>query len=32
MLIVGDILVSIQGRPLDAPLRLLEELGGERSW
>jgi hypothetical protein len=28
-LIVGDILVSIQGRPLDAPLQLLEELGGD---
>jgi S1-C subfamily serine protease len=29
-LLVGDILVSIQGRSLDTPLRLLEELGGER--
>jgi S1-C subfamily serine protease len=28
--LVGDILVSIQGRSLDTPLRLLEELGGER--
>jgi S1-C subfamily serine protease len=29
-LMVGDILVSIQGRRLDTPLRLLDELGGER--
>jgi S1-C subfamily serine protease len=29
-LLVGDILVSMQGRSLDTPLRLLEELGGER--
>jgi len=29
-LMVGDILISIEGRSLDTPLRLLEELGGER--
>ncbi len=28
--LVGDILVSIEGSPLDTPMRLLEELGGER--
>ena len=28
---VGDILVSIEGKPLDSPLRLLEELSGERA-
>jgi S1-C subfamily serine protease len=28
---VGDILVSIEGTPLDSPLRLLEELSGERA-
>ena len=29
-LMIGDILISIEGRSLDTPLRLLEELGGER--
>ena len=29
-LMVGDILISMEGRSLDTPLRLLEELGGER--
>ena len=29
-LMVGDILISIEGRSLDTALRLLEELGGER--
>jgi S1-C subfamily serine protease len=28
--LVGDILVNIDGRPLDAPQRLIEALGGER--
>lgn len=29
-LMIGDILISIEGRSLDTALRLLEELGGER--